>query len=86
MRSCKCVLSVKNRSQRVNCAASRPDEPSQEVPQVVELAMLLVLDIDDTPSILATSNRATINDDIPFRANDSEGDHVISVPIDQKGP
>lgn len=65
---------------------SRPDEPSQEVPQVVELAMLLILDVDDAPSVLATANRSTIDNDISFRANDSEWDHVLSVPIGQKGP
>lgn len=41
-------------------------EPREEVSQVIELAVLLVLDIDDTPPILSPSDRFTIDDDIAF--------------------
>lgn len=39
--------------------------------------MLLVLDVDDSPSVLATAHGLAIDDDVALRADDSERDHVL---------
>lgn len=43
---------------------NRPNRPCEEVAQVVELAVLLIFDIDDAPSRLASADWLAINDDI----------------------
>lgn len=40
------------------------DVPSKEVPKVVEFAMLFILDVNDSPTILSTSDGFAIDDDI----------------------
>lgn len=40
--------------------------PSQKVPQIVKLAMLLIFNINDSPSVLTASDRLAVNDDVPF--------------------
>jgi hypothetical protein len=54
------------------------DVPSEKVPQVVELAVLLVLDVDDSPSVLAPSDGLAIDDDVSLGSYDGERDHVLS--------
>jgi len=49
--------------------------PGQEVAQVHELAMLLILDVDDTPPVFATTDALPIDHDCAFRANNREGNH-----------
>lgn len=39
--------------------------------------MLLVLDINDAPSILAASNRSTIDDEGAFATDDRKGNHSL---------
>jgi len=51
--------------------------PGQEVAQVHELAMLLVLDVDDTPPVFATTDALPIDHDCAFRANNCEGNHRL---------
>ena len=54
----------------------------QEVAQVVELAVLLVLDVNDTPAVLAAADGLAVDDDVPLRADDSEGDHVANALVE----
>lgn len=49
----------------------------QEVPQVDELAVVLVLDVDDAPAVLAAADLLAVNDDRVLGADDSEGNHVL---------
>ncbi|CAG8744428.1 5158_t:CDS:1, partial [Acaulospora colombiana] len=49
--------------------------PEEEITEVHELAMTLILDIHNTPSVLATADGLSVNDHIALRANDGEGDH-----------
>jgi len=49
---------------------------SEEVPQVNEFTMRLVLDVDDTPAVLAATDSLAVDEDIPLRANNSEGNDV----------
>lgn len=44
-----------------------------------ELAVVLVLNVDNTPAIPATTHRFAIDDHIVLRANDSEGNDVLSI-------
>ena len=53
------------------------DEPSEEVPEVDKLAMSLILNIDNTPAVLATTHGLAINDDFTLRANNCEGNVVL---------
>lgn len=49
----------------------------QEVAQVDELAVVLVLDVDDTPAVLAAANLLAVDDDGLLTADDGEGDNVL---------
>jgi hypothetical protein len=46
----------------------------EEVPEVHELAVLLVLDVDDAPAVLAPPDGLAVDDDVGLRADDGEGD------------
>ena len=39
--------------------------------------MSLILNVDNTPAVLATTHGLAINDDFTLRANDSEGNVVL---------
>lgn len=49
----------------------------QEVSKGDELAMILILDIDNTPSVLTTSNLSSTNNNVLLTSNDSEWDDVL---------
>jgi len=56
---------------------ARGDSPGQEVPQVDKLAMPLVLDVHDTVSVLPSSNRLPVDDNVRLGSNDGEGNHFL---------
>lgn len=49
----------------------------QEVAQVHELAVVLVLDVDNAPSVLATTNLLAVNDDVLLGTDNREGNKVL---------
>lgn len=49
----------------------------QEVPQIDELAVVLVLDVDDAPPVLATSDLLAVDNDRLLGANDGEGNETL---------
>jgi hypothetical protein len=49
----------------------------EEVAEVDKFAVVLVLDVDNAPSVLAASNLLAINNDRLLRSNNSEGDEVL---------
>lgn len=49
----------------------------KEVAEVDEFAMVLVLDVDDAPAVLATPNLLAVDDDGLLRSNDGEGDEAL---------
>lgn len=49
----------------------------QEVPEVDELAVVLVLDVDDAPAVLAAADLLAVDNDGVLGADDCEGDHVL---------
>lgn len=49
----------------------------EEVPEVDELAVLLVLDVDDAPPVLAAADLLAIDDDVLLRADDGEGNKAL---------
>src|SRR5690606_28236555 len=49
----------------------------QEVPEVDELAVLLVLDVDDAPPVLATTDLLAVDNDVLLRADNGEGDEAL---------
>lgn len=51
--------------------------PSQEVAQVHKLAVIRVLDVDNTPAVFATTDRPTFNDHVVLGADDSKGYNVL---------
>ena len=58
--------------------------PQQEVTQVDEFAVVLILDVDDAPSVLAAADLLAVDDDVLLGANDSEGNEALRdelVPI-----
>lgn len=56
--------------------------PRQEVPQAYKLAMVLVLHVDDAPTVLATADLAAVDDDTILGADDSERDEVFEVGVE----
>ena len=65
--------SIHPKSARITEEASGA-RPRQEVSKIVEVAVLFVLDIDDSPSVFASSHRLAINDDISLASNDRKRD------------
>jgi hypothetical protein len=71
----------------VVCLGGRLDEvlemgSQEEVAQVDELAVVLVLDIDDTPSVLAAAHLLAIDDNVLLRTDNGEGNMaLLSVSI-----
>lgn len=58
-----------------HCEKSRRHEPSQEIPQPQKLAMVRIFHIDHSPSVLPSTNRRTVNDDVGFGADYGERDY-----------
>jgi len=46
----------------------------EEVAEVHELAVVLVLDVHDTPAVFAAPDGLAVDDDVGLRADDCEGD------------
>ena len=65
------------RSQYTSAKGGEHCLPRQKVPQVHEFTVILVFNVDDTPAVLATTNRLAVNDHIALGANDSERDDVL---------
>ena len=55
---------------------------SQEVPQRNKFAMVLILDVDHSPAILPTSNRAPAYDDVVLGTDHGEGDQVFDIGVE----
>lgn len=51
--------------------------PQEEVTQVDELAVLLILDVDHTPSVLATSDLLAVDNDVLLGADNGERDQAL---------
>lgn len=49
----------------------------QKVPQVDEFAVVLILDVDDAPPVLASADLLAIDNDGLFRANNRKGDQIL---------
>lgn len=54
----------------------------QEVAQVDELAVVLVLDVDDAPAVLTAADLLAPDDDGLFAAHNGEGDDVLDLGVD----
>lgn len=55
--------------------------PGQEVPEIDKFTVVLILDIDDTPFVLSTTDLLAINNDGLFATNNSEGDDVLNSAV-----
>jgi len=77
--------SCRNEMVSVSQCKSREDEkcgPREEVSQMHELAVVLVLDVDDSPAIFTTTNCLPIDDHITFRTDNCEwNDFLQSIEI-----
>lgn len=51
----------------------------KEVSEVDEFAVVLVLNIDDSPSVLTSPDLLASHDDRLFRSDNSEGDNVLNI-------
>lgn len=51
--------------------------PGQEVAQVNKLAVVLILDVDDTPPVLTAANLLAVDDNGLLAANHREGNDVL---------
>jgi hypothetical protein len=65
------------RHQHTNQKYERKGLPREEVSQMHELAVTLVLDIDNAPTVLATTDRLAVNNHVAFGTNDSERNNVL---------
>ena len=52
-------------------------KPCKEIPQVDELAVILILDVDDAPFVLASAYLLTVDDHISLRTHNGERNHVL---------
>lgn len=50
---------------------------SQEIAQVYKFAVVLILNVNDSPSVLAAADLLSGNDDGFLGADDSEGNNVL---------
>ena len=55
------------------------DSPSQKVSEVDKFAMSFIFDIDNSPSVLSTTNGFAINCDASLGSNNSERKHVLNL-------
>lgn len=55
--------------------------PREEVAEVHELAVLLVLDIDDAPAVLAPADGLAVDEDVGLGADNGEGDFLPDVLV-----
>lgn len=55
------------------------DKPRQEISEVNKLAVCLVFNVDDSPTVLASTDRLAVDDDVAFRTDNSERDHVLLI-------
>lgn len=51
--------------------------PKQEIPEVDEFAVVLVLDVNDTPPVLAATDLLAVDDDRLLGADNGKGDEVL---------
>jgi len=51
--------------------------PSQEVAQVHKFTVGRVLHIDDTPAVLAPTNRLSIDENVPLRTHDGKRNNFL---------
>ena len=56
--------------------------PRQEIPQRHELAMVLILHIDDAPPVLATTDRLAADDNVLFGTDDGEGNQIFHLGVE----
>lgn len=59
--------------------ATRLHAPGEEVAEVVEVAVLFVLDVDDAPAVLPSAHRLAVNDDVSLGADNGERHHALQV-------
>ena len=57
--------------------------PHQEISEIVEIAVLLILDVDDAPFILSSSDGFAVYDDVAFASYYSEGNEGLQIPTGQ---
>lgn len=53
----------------------------EEVAQVDEFAVSLILDVDDTPSVLSAANLLAVDNDRLLGSDDSEGDEALDLAV-----
>ena len=53
------------------------DAPREEVPEIVEVAVLLILDIDEAPAVLPATDGLAVNDDVPLASDHRKGDEGL---------
>lgn len=51
----------------------------EEVAEIDKFAVILILDIDHAPSVLATTDLFTVDDDVLFASNDGERDNILDI-------
>ncbi len=78
MRSCRCVLEEGNNVSVYYVWEYGSNKPCEEIPEVHELAMTLVLNVNDSPSVLAPTDCLSVNENVAFRTNNGERNHVLN--------
>lgn len=49
----------------------------QEVAEIDEFTVILVFNVDDTPTVLSTANLLAVDDNRLFAANNGEGNYAL---------
>lgn len=55
----------------------KTDKPSKKIAEVNEFAMIFILDVDHTPTILPSANRFALDNDVPLRPYDGERNNIL---------
>ena len=58
-------------------SSMRKNKPCKEVSKIDKFAVVLILNIDDTPSVLTSTDLLAVDDDALLGADDGEGDETL---------
>lgn len=71
------VCSVSRNVSMVRLTRRTSHKPCEEVTQVHELAVVSVLHVDDSPTVLASTDRLAVNNHVILRTDDGKGDDLL---------
>lgn len=78
------AVSLRLIGSRVSKLASGEDAPREEVAQVDELAVALVLDVDDTVAVAPAADGLAVDDDVLLATDDGKRNHLANAGVERE--